>query len=124
LVERALRRSLVRTPAEQRGAVAETACSEMIERDLDHQLRHQRLPLGRPLAAPAARASRSAAGEAGRLDQLFDLRGQRLAIFVLEARRLAAVMQQALIVIEAEQQRADDFAAGRIAEAADNAVGS
>ena len=70
-------RRLVRPPAQQPRAVAEAVAGEMVVADLDDELRLERLPFGRALGRPAARAARRVAGEAGRRDQLFQLRGQR-----------------------------------------------
>src|SRR5438094_5806148 len=69
LVHGALARRLVRTPAQELGAVAEPAAREMIVADLHHQLRRERLPLARALRAPPTRTPWRAAGEARGLDE-------------------------------------------------------
>src|SRR5262249_38527143 len=62
------------------------------------------------------------AGEARRLDQRLQLLRQTLPLRALDARREADVMEQTSVVVEAEQQRADNVAMRRITEAADHAV--
>src|SRR5262249_22828007 len=64
------------------------------------------------------------AGEAGRLDQALELLRQRLAFARADAGRKSDVMQQAVVVIESEQQRAHGLAVRAVAEAADYAIGA
>src|SRR3954469_6519000 len=77
LIQRALPRRLVRTPAQDRGAVAETFAAEMIVTDFDDQLGFQRTPLRGTFGGPAARAPRRVAGESRRSDQSFEFCRQR-----------------------------------------------
>src|SRR5262249_58526298 len=79
---------------------------------------------GGALGRPAARAAGLVAGEAGRRDQLFEFLGQRRLLARLDGRGEADVMQQAVVVVEPEQQRADHLPALIVAEAADHAVGA
>src|SRR3954447_6221706 len=69
LVHPALLRRLVGPPAQEFGAVAEAAAADMVVADLGDELGPQRLPLGAPRVAPAARPAGCVAGEARRLDQ-------------------------------------------------------
>src|SRR6185437_9442319 len=116
LLRRALPRRLVRPPAQQTWAVAEPAAGEMIVADLDHELRLERLPLRRALGRPAARAAGLVAGEAGRADQLFELLGQRFLLAALHRRGEADMVEQARVVVEPKQQRADRLLAFVVAE--------
>src|SRR5215212_8293738 len=76
LVEGAFLRILVGPPAEEAGAVAEAPAGDLVVADLGDECRPQRLPLGRARIGPAARAARSIASEAWRLDQLLERPGQ------------------------------------------------
>lgn len=63
--------------------MAESSAGEMIELHLGNQLRVERLPLGGAFGAPAARASRTLAGEAGGLTSFSNFcvrRGLSLAL--------------------------------------------
>src|ERR1700740_1990279 len=71
LVDSAILGLFIGPPAEKFCSVAETPASEMIELHLSHQPGIERLPFCRALRAPAARASRRAAGETRRLDHPF-----------------------------------------------------
>ena len=53
--------------------MTEAAAAEVIVADLGDERVAQRLPFAAALGAPAARSARCAAGEARRLDQLFQL---------------------------------------------------
>ena len=53
--------------------MAETVAGDVVVADLDHELRLQRLPFAGALGAPAARAARRVAGEAGRRAQRLEL---------------------------------------------------
>ena len=79
LVHRALARRLVGPAAEQPGAVAEAAAGDLVVEHLDDELGLERLPFGRALGRPAARAARRVAGEARRLDQRLELLRSRPA---------------------------------------------
>src|SRR5438105_1651021 len=73
LLERALLRVLVGAPADKAGAVAEAPAGHLVVADLDDQHGLQRLPLTGSRGVPAARAARSAPGEARRFDQSFEV---------------------------------------------------
>src|ERR1700722_906470 len=107
LIERALPWRLVRAPAQQARAMPETLAGKVVVAHLDHKLRLERLPFARALGRPAARTARRVAGETRRRDQSFQLLGQRRLVLALDARTEADVMQQALPVVQPEQQRAD-----------------
>src|ERR1700759_2690984 len=66
LIQRALPRRLVRTPAQDGGAVAETVAAEVVVAHLDHERWLQRTPLRGAFGRPAARAARRVAGESRR----------------------------------------------------------
>src|SRR5437764_1122846 len=101
LLERALLRVLVGAPADEAGAVAEAPTGDLVVADLDDQHGFQRLPLAGSLGVPAARAARSASGEAGRLDQSFEVLGEPRAFGCRHGGGETDVIQQALLVIEA-----------------------
>src|SRR5687767_11524311 len=109
LVRRALARRLVRAPAHEFGAVAKPSAGLMVVLHLDHQLWRQWLPLGRSFGAPAAWTAGGLAGKSRLSDQLFDLRGQSFPVFIPDARPEADVVEQALVVVKPEQQRADQL---------------
>src|SRR5689334_716728 len=98
--------------------MAETAAGEVVVLHLRHQRRPQRLPLGRTLRAPAARSARRAAGEPRRLDQRLDELGDPLPILLAKARGEPDMVEEPLVVIEPEQQRADELAPLAVAKSA------
>src|ERR1700730_3221156 len=106
LIERALPGLLVGAPAQELGAVPEAATGEMVVAHLADQDRAQRLPVGRAPLAPAAGSSRAPAGEARRLDERHHQALDLAALGVAEAGAETDVVEQALLVVEAEQQRA------------------
>src|SRR3954470_24338122 len=129
LLQGTLLRRLIGPPAQDRGAVTKAFTGEMIVGDLDHELRLQRTPLCRAFGRPAARAAWCVAGKAFLGDQRHELRGQRRLLVFLDCRGEADMVQQPLVVIAAEQQRAYPLFAvvafiGSVAEAADDAVGA
>ena len=67
LLERALMRRLIWTPAHQLRSVAKSIPGDMVEPHLNDELRSQRLPFPASLGAPAARTARGFSGEAGSL---------------------------------------------------------
>jgi hypothetical protein len=79
----------------------------MVIPNIDHEHRLYGLPLRRSFGGPSARAARRIAGESGRCDELLELDGQRFLVVAGYRRGEADVMQKAVAVIEAEQQRAD-----------------
>src|SRR5688572_10573836 len=123
LLHRALARRLVRAPAKEGRAVTEAAAAEVVVADFDDELGVERLPFGAALRAPAARAAGRVAGEAGRLDELLEPLRERGLVLGADRRAEADVVEQAPVVVEPEQQRADERAVGAVTEAADDAVG-
>src|SRR6476661_3949544 len=123
LRDRALPRRLVRAPAQERRPVAEPSAGEVVVLHLDHQLRREGLPFARSLGAPSRRSTRRLAGETRGLHQLLELRGERLLLPGGNVRGEADMVQQSALVVETEQQRADDLPLRRVAKAADHALG-
>ena len=74
------------------------------------------------LCAPAAESARGFAGEARRLHHRLQLLRQLLPVFVAYRRSEADVIQQTLVVVEAEQPRADKVFLFEIAKACDDAI--
>src|SRR5690606_34844780 len=107
LIERALLRRLVGSPALERRAVSESTLGKMVVADLYHQSRAERHPLGGPLGAPSAGSARSASREAGRLPQRFQLACQCLTIVARNVGGEADVVEQAVLVVEPQEQAAD-----------------
>src|ERR1043165_9943044 len=64
------------------------------------------------------------AGETRRLDQRFQFADQRFSIGRTQTRTIPDMVQQASLIVESEQERADDFAFGGVAKASDNAIRS
>jgi len=96
----------------------------MVVAHLDDQLGFERHPFGGTLGAPAAWPAWCVAGEARLAFELFELLCQRGAIFICEAGGEADMVELARVIVETEQQRADELAAGRISESADDAIGA
>ena len=105
--------------------MAEAVAGHVIVAHLDHQFGLERLPLSGALGRPAARAARGLAGEAR--SRLSGLR----AAAVSAARSRSAKpdvnptwSSRPVLIVEAEQQRADLAAVRAVAEAADHAIGA
>jgi len=100
----ALARQPVGPPAHEARAVAEAPAGDVIVLHLDDQPGPQWLPLTATLGRPAAGTARRIAGEAGAAAQPLELARQRRPVGIGYRRREADMIEQALIVIEAEQQ--------------------
>ena len=98
--------------------MAKAVTSKMVIPNIDHEHGLYGLPLRRSPGGPSARAVRRIAGESGRCD--LELDGQRFLVVAGHRRGEADVMQKAVAVIEAEQQRADHGFALIVPEAADH----
>ena len=108
---------------DQLGTVTKAVAADVIVAHFDDQLGSQRLPFGRPLRRPAARSTRRFASETRCRDQLLQPLRQ-LRLFIGRERGCEPdVVQQAIVAIESQQQRADQLAAALVAEAADHAIG-
>ena len=116
LVEGAVARRLVRPPAPKRRGVAEALALQVVERHLADQLWTQRAPSpcrgrsssgsGRPACGPARSRRRRRPSRYG----CERVRPSALLLGRLEARRVADVVQHAVVVVQPEQQRADGLA--------------
>ena len=114
----------VGTPAEQAGAVAEAAAGEVVVLELGDELGFEGLPLGAAFGGPAAWAAGGVAGEAGRRDEWLEHFGEFFALVGFEGGAEADVVEEALVIVEAEQERAEEgFGIGCVAEAAYHTVG-
>src|SRR5215469_856328 len=107
LVESASPGRLVGPPAQQPGAVPEAAAADVIVSHLDDQFGPHRLPIAGTLRAPPAGSPWCIAGKPRRHDQPFEPLRERLAFEAVQCRGKADVIELALPVIEAEQQRPD-----------------
>ena len=123
LIVAAVGRRLVGPPAQEHRRVAEAVALHVVVLHLAHALDAQRLPrqilAGAPAAlaagharqspAPAPRPTRATGcSSSASLAQRRELRGQLLPPRHRERRRHADVMQPARVVVEPEQQRADE----------------
>src|SRR6266404_9099280 len=102
--------------------MAEAATGNLVIADLGDERRSQRLEMASALAVPAARATRRSAGEAGRFDEGLQILGQPRPLCRRDRGRKADVIEQPLIIVESEKQRADLVHLTGIAKAADHAV--
>ena len=123
LIDSALARRLVGPEAHELGAMAEPVARHMVVSDLDDQLRPQRLPFAAALRAPAARAARRLTRETWRGLQSAQLSGQGFPLVIGDRRGEADVIQQALRVVETEQQGSHLVAAAQVSKASDHTIG-
>ena len=104
----ALVRPLVGPPAHEARAVAEAVAGDVVVLHFGDQLELQRLPLRAALGRPAARSARCIAGEIrARPSSASTLRVSAGRSLVGDARGEADMVELALVVEQAEQQRAD-----------------
>src|SRR4051794_20044032 len=104
LVERALPRRFVFSPAQNFRAVPEAFAREMIVGHFHHDLRIDWLPLAASFRTPAARAAGRVAGKAGLFLQRLELFRESRFFVRLESRGEPDVMKEAGGVVEAEKQ--------------------
>src|SRR5439155_26960012 len=86
LLERALPRLLLRTPAQKFRPMAEASSREVVVLHFANSFRFQRLPFGRAPGAPTARAAGSAPRESWRADHRLNDLLQLTALLCIEAR--------------------------------------
>ena len=84
--------------------MAEPIAREVVVAHLDDQRRSERLPFPRALAAPPTGPAGRVAGEAGGLDQRADLVEQGLAGGGGKPGCEAHVVEEPLLIVEAEEQ--------------------
>src|SRR5262249_44543453 len=120
----ALLRRFVGAPAQQRGAMPKAFAGEVIVANFHHELRLYRHPFARALGRPATRAAGRIAGKTSVHAELLEFGRERRLFLALDGRGETDMMQQALLVVEAEQQRADDILSFIVPEATDHAVGA
>src|SRR5262249_31757551 len=119
LLEGALPRRFVGAEAHEPGAVTEAVAGDLVIAHLGHELGLQWLPFARALSVPAARSSGRLAGEAGRRDQRLELFGQHRPLVIGDGRGETYMIELALPIVEAEQERAYVPAARSVSETAD-----
>src|SRR5262249_20552390 len=124
LVHGALARRFVGPPAQKFRSVAETVSGKMVVANLDHELRFQRLPLRRAAGGPSAWTVGRAAGDSRRRAESLEFQRERLLVGRRDRRGEAHVVQEAILAVEAEQERSDHGFALVIPETADHAVGA
>jgi hypothetical protein len=103
--------------------VAEAISGDVVVAHLGDEFRPQRLPLGAPGVRPTAWAAGRVAREARRLDQALERLRQRRPLCIGDAGGEADMVEAALVVVEAKEQRADLAALRFVPEAADDAIG-
>src|SRR5512146_424473 len=122
LLVSALFRVFVGTPANDRSPMTETSARDLIVAHFDDELRLQRLPLAGTLGVPPARTARRIPGEARRLDQPLKVSRQLVPLLCGNRGCEADVIEQAPLVIEAQQEGADYLLLLSVEESADDAV--
>ncbi len=90
--------------------MAEASAGEMIELNFGDEFVVQGLPFHGMFCAPAAKSAGGFAGESGGLDHFFEFLGQGGAVFVVDGRTEAYVVEFAFVVVEAEKQGTDQAA--------------
>src|ERR1700722_8199439 len=125
LIARAVLRRLIDAPAQRPRPMTDAAAGDLIELDLEDEVvakRDVRCVRVRP--APAARRiARRVSGEARRTDVRAQTLDQRALLFGREGAAETNVVEQSVVVVDPEQQRADLRRRPlRIAETADDAV--
>src|SRR5205823_2817175 len=110
-------------PAQEFGPVAESPTGEVVVADLANQLRFQAVPVGGAGCAPAAGAAGRAASEAASANHGIQNSLQLEPLFGVKARGESHVIERAVVVIEAQQQRADAAPILSVAKASDHAFG-
>src|SRR5262249_6505701 len=103
--------------------VAEAAAGEVVVADLADKFGLECLPFAAAFGAPATGAAGSFAGESGTATQPFDDGLEFPSLLRGEAGAEADVIELAMVVVEAKEQRADGFIFAGIAKTADHAIG-
>lgn len=103
LLECALARCFVWPPPQEFCSVPEAVASDMVEANLDDQLRLYRLPFTAALGAPTARTARRLAGETRPVAQLLEFLGKSGTLVIGDSGGEADVVQQSFVVVETKQ---------------------
>ncbi len=104
LIHPALSRGLIRAPAQEPGAMTESASCDGVKGDFDNQFRTERLPGCRAFGTPATWSTGGVSSEAGRLNQCLEFGQKSPALFGLKARAEAHVVEQPRRVVQAQKQ--------------------
>jgi hypothetical protein len=108
--------------------MTEAAFCKVIVRNLHHEFRPHRDPLGRALARPSAGAARGGAGKAALGDDRLETRSQFALFSGFDPRGKADMMEKAVRSVQSKQDRAHKLStrdgAYAIAKAADHAIGT
>src|SRR5581483_11080568 len=113
---------LVRPPAQEAGAMAEPPAGDMVVTHLRHQPVAQRYPFAAPLRRPAAGTAGRIAGKAWAAFQRFQFAGEGGAVLIADAGREPDMIELAVAIEQAQQQRADLAGPAGITKAPDHAV--
>src|SRR6202167_4618654 len=103
--------------------MAEPIARHVVVSDLRHQLRPQRLPFAAALLAPAAGAAGRLARETWPRLQSAKLLCQSWPLVIGDRRGEAHVIQEALRVVQPEQQGAYLVAGAQVSKAPDHTIG-
>ena len=103
--------------------MAKAAAGDVTISHFDDQLRSYRLPSSRPLSVPAARPSWSVAIKAGAADKRFELAVSFGRSAAEMGRGGSDMVELALGIVEAEEQRADRARILSVAKSAHHAIG-
>src|SRR5690606_37826753 len=101
---RTLPRGLVRTPPQERRAVAEALTGHLVVNDFGDPFGLQWNPFGATAAAPAALAAGRAASESRLAAQLLEQGQKGLSLSRGERRGISDVEQQSFRIVEAQQE--------------------
>src|ERR1700743_546587 len=106
--------------------MAEAATREMIVGHFHHVFRLHRLPLGRSLGRPAARAPRCIPCKTSSLLRSLKLFREGRLVLGLDTRREPNVMQQSVVIVQPEEKGSDHLSTRltivAVTEAADDTV--
>src|SRR5690606_39412151 len=100
----------------------EAVARDMVVANLDHQLMAERLPLPGSVGAPSARPARRLSGEAWRPGHRFQSLRQCWPLVVRNSGCVADMVEEPVIIEEAEKKRADEPVVAPAAKPADDAA--
>src|SRR3979411_1146466 len=103
LLHGALAWILLQAPPQEFSPMTESAAGEVIKLHFRHQLGFERLPLHRMFCAPAAQPARRFSRKSWGLDYFLQLFGQCQALVRLDRRAESHMVQQILLIVEAQQ---------------------
>src|SRR5687767_1918914 len=103
--------------------MAESLAANVVVAHFDDELWVEGFPLARPFGAPPAGAAGRTAGKARGLFKFFEFPSQAGFFSRFNPGSKTDMMQQMIIIVEAEKQRTDNAFTCGITEPADHAIG-